>query len=1336
MGAPLVTNSGSVTNGVWAPSAVAHPLGAVAPVPSPKSLSPQIAASPDSFVGGSDPAGSPTNHRHQHHPTTLLAALSHAPSIAHSSSVQRTNSNNISNTQRSNSAVNLLANQHQHSSGASLHRGTSPAATATNGDQSLGQSGTIFANVMSSNNNHATATAVNNGVTTSSNILSSLEEEVIMEDIIEDRAKRIVYQLLTKDWQRGRAIGRGSSGVVFQCVLGDGSFIAMKTISTVDSDASSIIHELYLMSHLRSPHIIRYYHAEHDVEAQEICLWMEFVHGGNLAALTSKMDTGAHNEREAKPLNENIGRKYVRQILEAIVYLHTAGIVHRDIKAENVMLDWIGVVKLADFGSARALTVKGKPNRFNMKDLKVTVPDNLEGTLLYMSPECFDETRMPQAASPSDPTTETSSNAEGAACMYEFARDVWALGITAIEILNKGNLPYPSFAAEWEAIHHIASLRLSPKVPQELAATASPECMDFIQQCLIIDVESRPTAAELLHHPWLLELDEEDEMLYEQIKGAQVLHYGDDEAELSDNSARNNTSTSDTGLHFAPKALSSIPFAENGSITNHPSTGSPHHRKPKKGQHHNLKRNSKPTIAGEGDESSSWSPAASGPTGHDMDVNEFSAGDVTKGDLRSPMLPTSNSNKNMNSNNSSGKGSPLGPHKKQLTDTDLRRLAMEEKKKIVRQQEVAAVAAGGIGRPPVSVPTATSKYASSLEYRKIDIKSNLKEAMTKIQEVELERMHASLTGMLPAPKAVIANGIEANTSSTSTAGGGATAVGPQVLVMQLNNSNVSVTSDATNTALPVSPLSPLVPIMTHLDNNGTRHPFRTAFTLEGATVLPPPIFAEVGAVPPLLLSNTLHASSFEDGGFLIPSARDQSPPEFAHGGIGQNGRLEGTLQYHYTGGNTTPPSASSQPVTLYEQGNSGIGATVVSSSDDDDGEPDHTPTPNEKALMLLVDRRKQERAQHIAKKVRTGQMIPFEIRGGDDHDDLDFVVSNPSTIASSHHPIGCDPNNPNHLSSSSGFGRGPYLAGAGGLANSTGTARPSSSEGTPIGISGITESQLGPVRSVGSYDTGSNNSASGRPGTGSDGILSQAPSQDHTPARPATSRTGIRKIPVTMNPLAASASDAAQGIRLKQQGKGDPSLVSSVVVRPGGLRLSPRGNPHQNLSPNGAIGSSTGYLTSTATSATNKTQPSTPLAIPPLGAAGGIRLRRPLPMVITEGDASPDANLAAAPSSTTLASYQLSLPKETSAFDFIEMPPLEIKPTAANSEAPAVNFEKKTHGTASTKSGSPASPASPTSTLRPISQQPSALVQLPTLELKLPSEPSPDEFFDVAPLQL
>uniref|UniRef100_A0A8D0CGY8 non-specific serine/threonine protein kinase n=1 Tax=Scleropages formosus TaxID=113540 RepID=A0A8D0CGY8_SCLFO len=156
-----------------------------------------------------------------------------------------------------------------------------------------------------------------------------------------------------------------------------------------------------------------------------------------------------------------------RQTLEALVYLHSKKIIHRDLKAGNILLTLDGDIKLADFG------VSAK----NTKTLQRR--DSFIGTPYWMAPEVV--------------MCETMKDAP-----YDYKADIWSLGITLIEL------------AQIEPPHHELNpmrvlLKIAKSEPPTLEQPGkwSQEFKDFLKKALDKNPETRPSAAQLLEHPFV-----------------------------------------------------------------------------------------------------------------------------------------------------------------------------------------------------------------------------------------------------------------------------------------------------------------------------------------------------------------------------------------------------------------------------------------------------------------------------------------------------------------------------------------------------------------------------------------------------------------------------------------------------------------------------------------------------------------------------------------------------------------------------------------------------------------------------------------------------------------
>lgn len=165
-----------------------------------------------------------------------------------------------------------------------------------------------------------------------------------------------------------------------------------------------------------------------------------------------------------RALEEPLIAFIIREVLEAVKYLHEqVCVIHRDLKASNILLNDLGQVKLADFGvSAKNILPQTRRNSFI-------------GTPYWMSPEVI--------------RCETDQDAS-----YDSKSDIWSLGITCIEMAEKE--PPHNMCAPNRALIRILKSN-SPCLTHP--NMWSVEFSEFLEKCLAKDPNQRLNARQLLN---------------------------------------------------------------------------------------------------------------------------------------------------------------------------------------------------------------------------------------------------------------------------------------------------------------------------------------------------------------------------------------------------------------------------------------------------------------------------------------------------------------------------------------------------------------------------------------------------------------------------------------------------------------------------------------------------------------------------------------------------------------------------------------------------------------------------------------------------------------------
>ncbi|KAK1291431.1 Mitogen-activated protein kinase kinase kinase NPK1 [Acorus calamus] len=263
-------------------------------------------------------------------------------------------------------------------------------------------------------------------------------------------------------WRKGELIGCGAFGRVYMGMnLDSGELLAIKQVLIPANNASKekaqvhikeLEEEVKLLKNLSHPNIVRYLGTAREEETLNILL--EFVPGGSISSLLGKFGS----------FPESVIKMYTKQLLYGLEYLHRNGIIHRDIKGANILVDNKGCIKLADFGASKQV----------VELATVSGAKSMKGTPYWMAPEVILQTG------------------------HSFSADIWSVGCTVIEMAT-GKPPWSQQYQEVAALFHIGTTKSHPPIPEHL----SEEAKDFLLKCLQKEPNSRPAASDLLQHPFV-----------------------------------------------------------------------------------------------------------------------------------------------------------------------------------------------------------------------------------------------------------------------------------------------------------------------------------------------------------------------------------------------------------------------------------------------------------------------------------------------------------------------------------------------------------------------------------------------------------------------------------------------------------------------------------------------------------------------------------------------------------------------------------------------------------------------------------------------------------------
>ncbi|XP_067406012.1 mitogen-activated protein kinase kinase kinase 19 [Emydura macquarii macquarii] len=264
-------------------------------------------------------------------------------------------------------------------------------------------------------------------------------------------------------WTRGEILGKGAYGTVYCGLTSQGQLIAVKQVAldtsdqvTTEKEYQKLQEEVDLLKTLQHINIVTYLGT--CLEDNIVSIFMEFVLGGSISSIINRFG----------PLPEVVFCKYTKQILQGVAYLHKNCVVHRDIKGNNVMLIPNGVIKLIDFGCAKRLAW------VSLSGTHSEMLKSVHGTPYWMAPEVINESG------------------------YGRKSDIWSIGCTVFEMAT-GKPPLASMDRLAAMFYIVAHRGLMPSLPDHFSGKAA----DFVHVCLTRDQHERPSAPQLLQHPFM-----------------------------------------------------------------------------------------------------------------------------------------------------------------------------------------------------------------------------------------------------------------------------------------------------------------------------------------------------------------------------------------------------------------------------------------------------------------------------------------------------------------------------------------------------------------------------------------------------------------------------------------------------------------------------------------------------------------------------------------------------------------------------------------------------------------------------------------------------------------
>ncbi|KAJ1898261.1 mitogen-activated protein kinase kinase kinase [Kickxella alabastrina] len=289
----------------------------------------------------------------------------------------------------------------------------------------------------------------------------------------QDALAKVKLQPITIQWIKGKLIGKGSFGHVHVAInAATGEVIAVKQIRLPKSlcaaksgaqkgrnagqleEAIRMMYtEVELLKDLDHENIVQLLGFE--VVSDVISMFLEYVSGGTVHSLV----------QQHGPLPESVVHSFLRQIVAGLGYLHDRGILHRDIKGANILVDETGTCKISDFGISRKADHSSLAAIFGGSE-QPAARGRIIGTVPFMAPEVARASR------------------------YTAAADIWSLGCVVVQMWS-GRQPWDEL--QEPQVFFKLGRGEAPPIPDDLTEAG----LEFCKNCFAADPLQRWAADEL-----------------------------------------------------------------------------------------------------------------------------------------------------------------------------------------------------------------------------------------------------------------------------------------------------------------------------------------------------------------------------------------------------------------------------------------------------------------------------------------------------------------------------------------------------------------------------------------------------------------------------------------------------------------------------------------------------------------------------------------------------------------------------------------------------------------------------------------------------------------------